>query len=209
MNIARRPDVFLTARNEARYPAEFRQLRHQTKNALASILLQVSEALRTAAAPEIAEDVERRIMLTARLSNALFGLTQAPEKFSARLRGLCRCVVDLLADADQHIEIETSVRSPVPADLETPLLRITHELVGNAIKHGFYKRIAGRIDVTVEAGADGITVSVADDGWGFGSRFAPGEGLDLIETIAGPFDGQLTLRRHAESTVATVRLPLA
>ena len=58
---------------------DMRQLRHHTKNALARILAQVSSQLsNSSASRRVANDVERRVLLTASISDALFGLTRTP-----------------------------------------------------------------------------------------------------------------------------------
>ena len=59
---------------------EFWILRYQTKNALQRIIAQCAQAglRRTATGAALADDVQRRIILSARISDALFGLTAEP-----------------------------------------------------------------------------------------------------------------------------------
>ena len=188
--------------------AEFRQLRHQTKNALARIIAQVSSSLgANDAGRRVARDVERRILLTAQISDALFGLTRAPSRFEERLRALCESVVDLAADCDQHLTLRCTVAGAVPAECQDVMLRVAHELVGNAVKHGMHVRLIGRIDVRVGVDADGVRLEVADDGWGCGRDPADGEGLKLVSLLAGECGGRVTLERVGERTVATLCLP--
>lgn len=189
--------------------ADFRQLRHQTKNALARMLLHVSKHQKPGdPARRVAAELERCILLTTEMSNALFGLSHAPGCFAERLRSLCTSLVDLLGDSDQQVSVDVSVRGNLPPALETLVLRVAHELVGNAVKHGMHMRVVGRIQVSVEAGRDGTTVlEVADDGWGCGADPQPGEGLRIANLLAAPHGGAVTLRRRGEMTTATLRVP--
>ena len=187
--------------------ADFRQLRHQTKNTLAAIMLRVSQCLEVGGCPDLAAEVERRIILATRISNALFGLTQAPGPLAGRLHSLCTSMVSLLGDSTQEIATTVDVQPGVPANLEALILRAVHELVGNAIKHGMHMRLIGRIQVALTSGLDGTVLVVSDDGWGYGRRFLPGEGLQLVEALAQPFGGQVSLRRCGDCTLATLRVP--
>ncbi|MGI4943938.1 MAG: ATP-binding protein [Janthinobacterium lividum] len=186
---------------------DFQQLRHQTKNALAAILMHTSKRLRAAGCWDVATEVERRILLTAEISNALFGLTHAPISLEERLRSLCRGIVDLLSDPTQDIVVEVDVHSGVPLWLDATILRAAHELVGNAVKHGMIARSTGQIRVVVTADADGTVLVVADNGWGFAEPFTPGDGLQVAVALAKPFGGKVTLRRGGDFTVATLQVP--
>ncbi|MGI4944455.1 MAG: hypothetical protein ACRYHQ_28500 [Janthinobacterium lividum] len=187
--------------------ADLRQLRHQTKNALAVIMMQVSKRLTAGGCPDLAADVERRIMLTAKISNALFGLTQAPAPLAERLNSLCDGLVGMLGDPAQHLTVEVDIGSGMPSSLDALILRATHELVGNAVKHGMHMRLIGRIQVSLTSGADGTMLIVADDGWGCIAHFQPGEGLQLVNLLAQPFGGQVTLQRRGDTTLATLKVP--
>ncbi len=54
-------------------------------------------------------DLHRRILLSAQISHALFGLTHAPAEMSDRLRTLSESVVRMLADDMQMIRVEVTV----------------------------------------------------------------------------------------------------
>ena len=193
-------------------PVELRQLRHQTKNALQRIMGQVSqhvELRRTRQGRRLIEDVQRRILLSARISDALFGLTRAPGPLHARLHALGESMVELLADPDQVIHLDVTAAGECPAALEGVVLRVAHELLGNAVKHGMHARIVGRIQVRLHAGDAGTRLQVVDDGWGWGRCPAPeaGEGLAVAEALAGRHGGRVTLRRDGDTTVCELLLP--
>ena len=97
----------------------------------------------------------------------------------------------------------------MPPGLEGVILRVAHELVGNAVKHGLHMRVIGCIEVSVLAGPDGTVLEVADDGWGCGVALPIGEGLTLAELLAAPHGGKVGLLRRGEFTVGTLWLPAA
>jgi two-component sensor histidine kinase len=182
---------------------DFRQLRHQTKNALARILAQVSTGLASPdACRRTAADVERRILLTAQISDALFGLTREPGPFGFRLENLCDGVIGLASESDQYISFICSVSAEPPPHQAEIVLRIAHELIGNAVKHGMHMRLLGRIDVVVQDSAAGLMLEVSDDGWGCGRAPAQGEGLSVARVLAENCGGTVSLERHGDRTIA-------
>lgn len=191
----------------------FRQLRHHTKNALQRLLSQIESCpglQRDSAGRALATDLARRILLSATLSDALFGLTAAPGPLATRLDAMTRAVVGMLADDDQEITVEVEVHGDSPEHSDV-LVRVAHELVGNAVKHGMTLRLVGCIAVTVVASDEGVTLTVADDGWGFcGDKLAAGrrgEGLRIAQLLARQHGGRFQLRRDGCQTLATLELP--
>ena len=135
-----------------RADTDMRQLRHHTKNALQRIGALAATTPGLQATPEgrrLAAEIERRIMLTAHISDALFGLTRAPGALADRLTQLSQSLVDLLADPDQVIRTEVACEDDCPSDLHDIILRVTQELVSNAVKHGFQDRVIGRLRIQV------------------------------------------------------------
>ena len=202
----------LADRRPAAGASELRQLRHHTKNALQRILAQVLEApglLESARGQSLARDIERRIKLSAAISDALFGLTRAPGPFAERLHTLCWSVVDLYADPAQIIRLDVTLEATCPPGGESLLLRIAHELVGNAVKHGMHMRLIGRITVRLVDDLNGWAVlSVANDGWRLDDKVSMGDGLDLVDELAAAQGGTMRLRAEPITTVE-VRLPLS
>jgi two-component sensor histidine kinase len=188
---------------------DLRQLRHHTKNTLQRILGLIATApglCDTPAGEKIARELEYRISLSATISNALFGLTNAPGSIVDRLRQLAGAVVDMMRDADQVIRVGVSVRGSCPAHLYEAILRTTHELLNNAVKHGMKGRPAGRISIRLVTERDCTILAVADNGWGFSGIPRSGEGLALARSFADRHGGTLELAGR-DGTVATLELP--
>ena len=186
-----------------------RQLRHQTKNALQRIIAQIAAAnLRsTSAGAQLADELERRICLSAKVSDALFGLTANPGRLGDRLTALCDATVKLLALQEQTIAVTVTVTGRCPQVLDATLVKVAHEMVGNAVKHGMHMRLVGRIDVQVRSSPSGsIVLRVCDDGWGpMGDRV--GEGLPIMQCLAEAERGRITIDRADGWTVARLTLP--
>lgn len=179
---------------------EFRQLRHQTKNALQRIVMQVLELSGlddNRPRGDIGREVMRRIELTAAISDALFGLRQSPGPLPARLKSLSQSVVALHDDGIQHIDLDFAISGggKLSRRREDAILRITHELVMNAVRHGMYNRIIGRISVRLDVTDDGRTLlSIGNDGWTMAALPHHGGGLQIVEELANTEGGSVRIK---------------
>lgn len=207
----RLPPQAVTRQEPSADAIAMRQLRHQTKNALQRIIAQVAGS-RLNATPEgrcLAEDVERRICLSARVSDALFGMTACPAPLQQRLTALCDATLKLMADTEQTIGLDVMVTGGCPAGLEATVVKVAYEMVCNAIKHGMHLRLVGRIAVRVRSRGDGAMVlRVSDDGWGLGAD-CDGAGLPIMRCLAAREGGQVSIERADGWTVASMTLPAA
>lgn len=198
------------ARGDAESEFAFRQLRHQVKNTLQRILLRIADAqtLRaTVCSRSLLADLQRGILALAETSDALFGLTRSPGSMSQRLQALSDSTIRMLADGTQVIRAEVTVAGECPEALRQLVLRVAHEFVGNAVKHGMRTRVVGRISVHLATEMDGrTTLVVTDDGWGFTGRPVAGDGLTIAGDLAASVGGTVSLRR-AGVTVAALELP--
>ena len=197
------------AHNAAEQELDLRQLRHHTKNALQRIIAVFAEAPGLGDTPQgerIVQELEHRIGLSATISDALFGLTNAPGSMAERLRQLAGAVVDMMRDTDQVIRVGISIRGYCPANLREAVLRSAHELISNAVKHGMKGRATGRIAVRLVSDDRRTTLTVLDNGWGFAGKLRAGEGLALARGLAARHDGSLSMDGD-DGTVATLALP--
>lgn len=189
---------------------DFRQLRHHTKNLLQRILLEIEQAQDpklTLCRRRLLADLQRRILLSAQISDALFGITLSPDSMSTRLRVLSESTIRMLADGAQRIHLDVSVSGDCPEPLQHVALRIAHEFVANAVKHGMHARVGGTIAVHLATSRDGgTTLVVSDDGWGFRGNPAAGDGLKIAGDLAASANGTISLLR-TDVTVAELLLP--
>ncbi len=190
-------------------PLTFRLLRHHTKNALQRILAQCENvnlrATREGAA--LSDEIQRRIMLSVNISDALFGMTTAPANFEDRIKTLVNCTVSMLCDPSQKIRTETEIIGQCPRPLATLVLQVTHELVGNAVIHGMYRRSIGRIHVSLRVSSNArLHLAVEDDGWG-PKDAVPGEGSVILTELVRGYRGSISLTRRGTLTTAIMSIP--
>lgn len=189
-----------------------RQLRHHTKNALQGLIAQIDavpELQETEAGRRLAKALQQRILLSATVSDALFGFTDSAAPLELRLRSLCENVVRLFGAPDQVIQTEVTVDGSCPADLHEAILRSVHEMVANAAKHGLHARARGLIVITLCSSRSGTTLTVRDDGWGIDRSDSNGQGLEIIQALIARRLGTLHLQREEATTVAVIRFPRA
>jgi two-component sensor histidine kinase len=189
---------------------DFRQLRHHTKNVLQQIMLQIEHAhdlKATVRGSRLLADLQRRILLSAQISDSLFGITCSPAPMPERLRVLSDSTVRLFADGTQEIRLDVTAAGDCPEHLHQLVLRVAHEFVGNAVKHGMHARLVGTIAVRLMTGIDGGTaLVVTDDGWGFHGSPNAGDGLKIADDLAASAGGTISLVR-TNVTVAGIQLP--
>jgi hypothetical protein len=97
----------------------FQLLRHQINNSLQRIIVQCAQTglRRTTSGATLADHVQRRIVLSAQISDALFGLTAEPAPIEHRLHSLIDTTVELLSDGTQMIRTEIEVIERCPDQL--------------------------------------------------------------------------------------------
>lgn len=114
------------------------------------------------------------------------------------------------------VEVEVSGEIGLADSAASALAIIGHELVANALDHGFPHGRQGRITVRFGmADGDRLELSVADDGIGFGQPADPADagegepssGLALVRYLAGGLGGTLIVMALPAGTSATVTFP--
>lgn len=187
-----------------------RLLRHHTKNTLQRILAEVvliDGSRLSLESGRMLRDLERRITLSAAISDALFGMTGAPRPMEDRLDSLCKGTIELLGDPDQIIRLDLAVAGECPAHLRETVLRGANEMLGNAIKHGLHERMLGRITIRLVTSTRETRLTVEDDGWGYCAAREAGEGLGLTQALAEQHGGSSSIRRVGDGTRAEMVLP--
>ena len=190
-----------------------RELHDETLQALggmkvllsSAIRLDDPEAMRAAmrdATQQLTGDIESLRALIAELRPpALDQLGLAPALASLAQR----------TGAANDLEVRANVELPddrrLAPELETTVYRVVQESLTNAVKHAG----ASSIDIAVRCGEDAVEVSVADDGTGFDSEAAAGNGFGLagMRERAELAGGELSVLPGADAgTVIRARLPL-
>jgi signal transduction histidine kinase len=211
---------------------------HERIRDLGSRLLHAQDTERSRIARELHDDISQQIALLSIDLELLNGAAPSDTEALAgealdRVHEIARSVHDLshqlhpaklrligLVGALQSLQRELSrsgqtitftheqVPSTLPPDLTVTLFRVVQEALQNAIKHSH----ARTVSVHLRGGADGLALTVADDGAGFAVDEAWGKGLGLmsmgerVEAVGGTFDIQ---SRAGGGTSVTITVPCA
>lgn len=141
-----------------------------------------------------------------RHQDASSSLPPQPASMKEHLRLMVEILAELLADPDQVVHVEVSCDGVCPAALQATIMCAVHELVGNAVKHGFYRRVLGCVRVDLLTFPQGTRLRVVDDGWGMPYPHSEGVGLRNVREIIAPFGGKLAIR-SADGVTAEIFLP--
>jgi PAS domain S-box-containing protein len=206
-------DITERKRAELRQAELFDELNHRVNNNLSL----VSSILRIKAREtdnDVARDqllrADARVLSIAQVHRALRrGAREGVVEFGAYLEDLCRGVGESLVD-DQRIEIKVDAESiSLPIDTAIPLGMVVNELVTNAVKYAFPPPVGGVIEVRIAHEANGLLLSVSDNGRGLPadheSRVGGGLGMKLVTSLVGQVRGEL-LVRGPPGTVFEIRL---
>ncbi len=150
----------------------------------------------------IVEMVEGAIDLTRTLARGLHPFDLKGGGFTDALRELAATITEgfktpCAFECDRPVEI----REPGVA---THLYRITQEAVTNAVKHSNAKEIVVRL----EAGTDGLTLTISDDGVGMPQEIPGGMGLRTMAYRASVIGATFNVERLlSRGTRVTCKLP--
>jgi signal transduction histidine kinase len=108
------------------------------------------------------------------------------------------------ADHGIHVRTDLRLQGRRPPEIETALYRIIQEALGNAVRHSG----AGEVRIGVEESADGLRLTIADDGDGFDPD-APRSGFGLagMRERVILLGGDLDVASSESGTRITARLP--
>ncbi|KQW79759.1 sensor histidine kinase [Brevundimonas sp. Root1279] len=111
--------------------------------------------------------------------------------------------------ADRGIRLEArGAKVEIPDGHVLPLAMILHELIANAVRHGFPDSQGGLITVLWAPTVDGVSLLVRDSGLGAG-ELAPRDGLSLVRGLAEHLGGAMTVETAPGAGAGVrIRLPL-
>jgi PAS domain S-box-containing protein len=180
---------------------------------LAGIWL-LSDVLKSSLAKEGSAETANAEKITGLLKNAL-GLTRALARglhpVAAGAGGITSAMDELATRTCNAFRIACRCHCLVDADLDnttaTHLYRIAQEAVTNAVKHG----MASQIDIVLSANAQGVALSVKNNGTSMpeSSASQQGMGLRIMKYRADMIGGTLNIQNNPEGggTIVTCTLP--
>lgn len=180
-----------------------REAHHRIKNNLQAIsdllYLEMTSETETPPADILRESVER-IQSIALVHDLL---TQDEDVQTVDMHALAERLVPMVirgGTVGQNLDLQLRVAAvPLSSKKATTLALILNELVSNAGKHAFAGRTAGRLEVGLAPGNEGLILRVADDGPGLPAGFDLSRnanvGLQVVRTLAErDLGGTLTLQ---------------
>jgi PAS domain S-box-containing protein len=123
---------------------------------------------------------------------------------------LCRDLITSVHKEDgASIVLKTDIESQLlPTDRAIAIGLIVNELVTNAVKYAFPGEAKGTVVVTLRRTAEGLRLTVADDGQGLDPRRADsGLGGRLVDGFAQQLGGQVERRSDSRGTAVHLILP--
>jgi two-component system OmpR family sensor kinase len=153
------------------------------------------------------------LLVLARLDDGRLPLRNTTVEVAALLAQVREQYADLAAEAGRFIVLDVSRTAPVQADPDR-VRQVLGNLLDNAIRHG-----DGEIALRASQGADGVEISVSDQGSGFPSSFVDqaferfsradsarggagaGLGLALVRAIALAHGGRVWITANSATTV--------
>lgn len=108
-----------------------------------------------------------------------------------------------------HVRIEVRAGGdPLPESLAQSLAIIVHELMSNALRHGFADGGRGSVAVALSRSSDGISLVVRDTGVG-SAELKPGEGLAMVVGLVEHMGGAIDFETAPNAGLGVrIRLPL-
>ncbi len=185
------------------------EVHHRVKNNLQVISSLLSMQVRRTRLPEAEAALatcQSRIQAIAMIHESLYrtkNFSSVP--FATYIRSLATNILEVCgAQAGVHLDIEVE-DVELPVDKAIPCGLIVHELLMNALKHGFPGSRSGRVRVGLSSVNGRVTLSVSDDGVGlpagFDARTSPTLGVQLVSILAEQLDADLSVgSEHGAST---------
>jgi PAS domain S-box-containing protein len=164
-----------------------READHRIKNSLQMVISLLTIQQQRIDSADAADAVNSAIARVEAIAEAHYALQQSKDlrlvDFGKMLRDLCGKLEKLRTDT--HIRCTLGGDLTLSADLAIPFALMLSEMLTNALRHAYPPDTAGEIAVHASNEANGLTVSIVDQGRGMaGTTGTPGLGSQLINSFA-------------------------
>jgi two-component sensor histidine kinase len=199
-------------RTQMEKDALYRELRHRTANNLQLIGATIAmEASRTGPeARDSLNSVAGRISAIAQVDQ-LLGARGADDSVDATtyVKELCGFITTSLVGRRPIALSYHSEAIHIPRDIAETVGIAINELVTNALKYAFAETASGTIRVRLASAADGIVVTVEDNGRGCTTTGEGGTGWRLVSSLAGRHRGTMAVEDAGPGCRVRIHLPCA
>jgi two-component sensor histidine kinase len=205
--------------SEERKEALLREVHHRVKNNLAvicSLFYLQSTHARDQQTALIFRDMENRVHSMALVHESLYGSENlARIDFAQYAKTLLGDIFSAHGSPSLSVRLKSELHPVIMgADLAVPCGLILHELISNALKHGFPATSGGEIKVTLHSSLDGrCTLCVEDSGVGITGDLEghtdKSLGLRLVRSLTQQIHGTFELVNINPGTSANLQFTVA
>lgn len=189
-----------------------RELHHRVKNNFQFLesLIELQKGVEPEEAAEALAKIQAR---TAALAAAYLVTAEKPDSLKVDVRDYLGVLTAQVCDtAFVGSRFDTAIDCddlPLSLDLAVSLGLLFHELVENAVRHGYGDSGGGALSIGFKRDGNEAILTVRDYGRGLPSGMADGLGLTIVRALAQQLNGVLRLERAEPGTDAEIRFPLA
>lgn len=200
-------------KNNSKEKNLLKEIHHRVKNNLNVIigLLELqSQNIEDLSVKEMFRESINRIRSMAIIHEYLYRSdNQSKIDLSVYIESLADNLLLVYAENKRELLINYSLDNLlVDFDIAIPIGLIVNEVVTNSIKHAFFDKEKGRIDITLEKKDHNINLIIKDDGIGIPVNFDIENnktlGLQLVKLLVNQLNGKYKIYREEGTTVQIV-----
>ncbi|MFJ7994560.1 sensor histidine kinase [Peribacillus frigoritolerans] len=190
-----------------------REIHHRVKNNLqtvASLLrLQMRLGVPEESKPHLLVSLNRVLSISSVYEIILASSQVDHVDLLELIRKIGDMIVHTEGQARQCVSIEyRGELHSIDSDIGISVALVVNELIHNCVKHAFKEGTEGNITVCLQKDGPELELQVRDDGIGYSPAMKPSLGLDIIRmTVENDLDGEFSIQRIKEGTLASVRFP--
>ena len=192
-----------------------REMSHRVKNSLMLVTGMLAMQARTTDVPDVKRvltDAETRVATIAAVHDHLW---RQPDLETIDLAAFLRDLCSRLAQTSiRHTLSFEGTPCRIDTDRAIQAALLVNELVTNAIKHA-YSSGGGRVDVSINATDDVISLTVSDEGVGLPDDFDPHEssgrslGMRVVKGLVRQLQAEFIVTRTEPGTALITKIPLS
>lgn len=191
-----------------------REIHHRVKNNLQTVASLLRLQMRIGAPEESKPHLLVSLNRVLSISSVYEIILASSQVDHVDLLELIRKIGDMIVHTEEHARQSLSIEysgdelHSIDSDIGISVALVVNELIHNCVKHAFEEGTEGKITVCFQKDGPELEIQVRDDGIGYSQALKPSLGLDIIRmTVENDLDGEFSIHRIKEGTLASVRFP--
>ncbi|MFE4812459.1 histidine kinase N-terminal domain-containing protein [Peribacillus simplex] len=191
-----------------------REIHHRVKNNLQTVASLLRLQMRIGAPEESKPHLLVSLNRVLSISSVYEIILASSQVDHVDLLELIRKIGDMIVHTEGHARQSLSIEysgdelHSIDSDIGISVALVVNELIHNCVKHAFKEGTEGKITVCFQKDGPELEIQVKDDGIGYSPAVKPTLGLDIIRmTVENDLDGEFSIHRIKEGTLASVRFP--